>query len=101
MTIEERLDRIERYVMLGTTNIYNTEQAALYLGVTQERIRVLCRQQAITYYKSDGGKITIRREDLEKYCCRRRMMCKADFEDEARAIMRRNDRRRAEKTYSK
>lgn len=93
MTIEERLDRIERYVMLGTTNVYNTEQAALYLGVTPDRVRALCRQQAITHYKA-GGKITIRREDIDKYRCQTKVKSRAEIETEARAVMHRADERR-------
>lgn len=63
-----QLQEIRKATLLQTKNIYNTEEACLFLGVKKQSLYELVRNQKIRYFKSAGGKLTyFRRSDLEKW----------------------------------
>lgn len=48
--------------------IYNTSEAAAYLGVKRSYVYELIHTKKLPYFKSEGGKLTyIRREDLDAW----------------------------------
>lgn len=63
-----QLQEIRKATLLQTKNIYNTEEACLFLGVKKQSLYELVRNRKIRYFKSAGGKLTyFRRSDLEKW----------------------------------
>ena len=41
MGVEERLERIERLLLLGSKEVLNTSEIALLLGISESRVRHL------------------------------------------------------------
>ncbi len=51
MTIEERLDRIERLLIISTKEVLTTAEAAIILGVSESRVRHMVSNNDLPYYK--------------------------------------------------
>lgn len=66
MSIEERLDRIERLIICSSKMSLSTSEAAIYLGISVDRIRHLVSEKALPYYKS-GNRVYFARKDLDNY----------------------------------
>lgn len=66
MSIEERLERMERLLVIGTKNVLNTAEAALMLGVSESRVRHLCCERRLPYYKQ-CGKTYYRKQEIEDW----------------------------------
>lgn len=63
-----KLQEIRQATLLETKSIYNTDEAALYLGMKRNSLYELVRNKKIRYFKSAGGKLTyFRRSDLDKW----------------------------------
>lgn len=63
-----QLQEIRQATLLETKSIYNTDEAALYLGMKRNSLYELVRNKKIRYFKSAGGKLTyFRRSDLDKW----------------------------------
>lgn len=82
MSIEDRLERIERMVTLGFKKVLNVGDVALLLGVSESRVRHLAAAKEIPHYKPNG-KIYFAKEEIEKYLLRNRRATKAEIESEA------------------
>lgn len=65
-SIEERLDRIERALVLNTKNVLDAKDVALILGVKENRVRVLCCKKEIPYYKN-GASVFFKRSEIEEW----------------------------------
>lgn len=64
----KQLEEIRNASLLQSKDIYNTDEACLFLGVKKAYLYELVRNQKIHYFKSAGGKLTyFRRSDLEKW----------------------------------
>lgn len=54
--------------LLASKDIYNTEEACMFLGVKRSYLYELVRNRKIAYFKSRGGKLTyFRRQDLVEW----------------------------------
>lgn len=94
--IEERLERIERVLVLNTKNVLNTKDLALMLGVSEGHIRVLCCKKEIPHYKR-GASVFFKRNEIEEWQLRDRVPTVAELEMQAAtytAIRRRNTTRK-------
>lgn len=60
MGVEERLERIERLLLLGSKEVLNTSEIALLLGISESRVRHLTSAKKIPHYKQ-GNKIYFRK----------------------------------------
>ena len=58
MSIDERLERIERLTLLGAKEALNMDDAAAYTGLSKDYLYRLVSKKRIPYYKSEGGKLT-------------------------------------------
>lgn len=66
MSIEERLERIERILVIGSKEALNTSEVALMLDVAVQTVRNLMHDKAIPYYKR-GGKAYFRKSEIEDW----------------------------------
>lgn len=63
-----QLNEIRNATLLASKDIYNTEEACLFLGVKRSYLYELVRNRRIAYFKSRGGKLTyFKRKDLEEW----------------------------------
>lgn len=66
--IYAKLQEIRNATLLQSKDIYNMDEACLFLGVTKCYLYELVRKKKIKYFKSGGGKLTyFKREDLENW----------------------------------
>lgn len=66
MGVEERLERIERLLLLGSKEVLNTSEIALLLGISESRVRHLMSAKKIPHYKQ-GNKIYFRKKEIEAW----------------------------------
>lgn len=66
--IYAKLQEIRNATLLQSKDIYNMDEACLFLGVTKCYLYELVRKKKTKYFKSGGGKLTyFKREDLENW----------------------------------
>ena len=63
-----QLQDIRNATLLKSKEIYNTEEACLFLGIKKNSLYDLVRKRKIKFFKSKGGKLTyFKRKDLERW----------------------------------
>lgn len=72
MSIEERLSRIERMVLLGSKNVLDTSEVAMMLNLSESRIRHLVSERRIPHYKQ-GSKTFFKKSEIEQWQCSQRI----------------------------
>jgi len=82
MSVEERLERIERLVMLGSKDVLNVQEVALLIGVSESRVRHLCSERALPYYKQ-GRNVYFRKSEVEKYLLSERIPSNSEINSKA------------------
>ena len=55
MSTDERLERIERLILMSSKNALNTKEVAIMLDISESRVRHLVNEKSLPYYKQ--GKI--------------------------------------------
>lgn len=66
LTIEQRLERIERLLIIGSKAVLNTSEAALLLNVSESRIRHMTSAREIPHYKQ-GGRTYFKKSEIEEW----------------------------------
>lgn len=64
--IEERLDRIERMVIIAGKEVLNVAECALLLNRSESRIRHMVSERLIPYYKV-GSRTMFRKSEVEAH----------------------------------
>ena len=82
MTVEERLERIERLLVVAQKSVLTVPEAALLLGLTEGRVRHLCCERSIPYYKR-GGRVYFKRDEVEGWQLEMRVPTYSEMEKEA------------------
>lgn len=80
--LAERLERIERLLVISTREAFNVEEAALFLGLSENRIRALVWRKEIPYYKR-GRSLFFKKSELEGWMLRDRIPTTEEIEQEA------------------
>lgn len=71
-TIDERLERIERLLMLNTKEVLNTEELCTMLGYTADYVRHLVHDRKIPHYKK-GSRVYFKKSEIEAWQLERRV----------------------------
>ena len=82
MSIDERLERLERLVMLGTKNVLNTSEVALLLNLSEDRVRHLVHDREIPHYKQ-GGRLYFSKQEIEQWQMQNRIATNAELNEKA------------------
>lgn len=80
--LAERLERIERLLVISAKEALDTREAALFLGLSESRIRHLVWEKDIPHYKS-GSKVFFRKSELEDWMLQDRIPTIDEIEQEA------------------
>ena len=81
MGVEERLERIERLLLLGSKEVLNTSEIALLLGISESRVRHLTNAKKIPHYKQ-GNKVYFRKKESEAW----QLQSRVPTDDEIRSM---------------
>lgn len=79
--ILEKLNEVQKSLILATKKLLTVKEAAVVSGLSVQYLHRLTSQRRITHYKPNGKTIFIDRNDLEKWLRQRRIV----GEDEATA----------------
>lgn len=82
MTIDERLEKIERLIILQTKTVYNVKELSWVLGVTEDRVRHLMLEGEFPYYKV-GSRSFFKKEEIEAWMTKRRFDSRDEIEAQA------------------
>ena len=66
MNIDERLERIERLMVIGSKAVLDTKEAALLLNLSESRIRHLVSERNIPHYKQ-GRTTYFKKSEIEQW----------------------------------
>lgn len=79
MTVEERLERIERLLIIGYKDVLNTSEVALLLGISESRVRHLTCERNIPHYKQ-GNKTYFKKKEIEQWQMQERRPSNSEIE---------------------
>lgn len=82
MSIDERLDRIERLVIIGSKEVLNTSEVAMMLNVAVQTVRNMMHERAIPYYKR-GGKAFFKKSEIEDWMLQERIPTNDEIKSQA------------------
>nr|DAS34840.1 MAG TPA: helix-turn-helix domain protein [Caudoviricetes sp.] len=82
MGVEERLERIERLMVIGAKNVLTTSELALVLGVSASRIRHMVSEREIPHYRQ-GNKVFFRKSEIEDWQLAQRIPTNAEINSKA------------------
>lgn len=72
MSIDERLERLEKLLIIGTKAVLSTAEVAIMLGVSEGRVRHLVCNRTIPYYKQ-GRSVYFKKSEIEDWQLRDRI----------------------------
>lgn len=78
MGIAERLERIEKLVIIGTKEVLSVKEAALILGISESRVRHLVSDKEIPHYKK-GVKTYFKKSELTAWQLETRVPSNAEL----------------------
>ena len=85
--LSKKIDEIKSLALLAVKKVYTVEEAALYLGMTAEYVRKMCKTRKIKSYRSSSGKgIYLHQSDLDKWMMHTEINTKEFFKAEAARI---------------
>ncbi len=85
MTLAKRLERIERIIAIGTKEVLNTAELALYLGMSESRLRAITSERTIPHYKNDTGRVSYLKSEIDKWRLGERVKTKEEIDQEAKS----------------
>ena len=65
--VTERLERIERIILMGSKEVLDTEELAIYIKRSPARIRTLVSKREIPHYKNDRGHVHFRKAEIDEW----------------------------------
>ena len=98
MTIDEKLDRIEKLTLLGAKEAFTMDDAAAYTGLSKGYLYRLVSEKRIPYYKAPGGKITyFAKTELTRWMLHQRVSTTEEAQQAAAAYVINNPRKQSKK----
>ena len=86
--IEAKFSELERLINQQGKRVLNTEEAAQFLGISEDRIRRMCAAGVIPYSKPSGKRLYFKREDLEAWALGKVHVTHATLQQRADLIAR-------------
>ena len=67
MDVNERLERIERIMLMRNKEVLDTEDLAIYIKRSPARIRTLVCKREIPHYKNDRGHVHFKKTEIDEW----------------------------------
>lgn len=82
MSVEERLERIEQLLVLSSKAVFNTKEAAMFLGISETRLYHLVSEKSVPHYKR-GTANYFKKSELESWMTARRIHTEEELRSRA------------------
>lgn len=82
MSAEERLERIERLILINTKEALTVSEVALMLGISESRVRHLTSEKELPYYKQ-GKNTYFKKSEVESWMLKDRVPTNAEIRSKA------------------
>lgn len=88
--INKKLEEIKAITLISAKKVYTVGEAALYMGMSTEYVRRMCKTRKIKSYRSSSGKgIYLHQSDLDKWMMHTEVNTDEFLDAEASRICRR------------
>lgn len=84
-SLGETLARIEKYILIGTKNVLNIDEAAIVLGVTIRTLRKMVSEHTLPIYKPNQRALYFKKSDLEDWMLQNRVKPQSEIDSEVEA----------------
>lgn len=84
-SLGETLARIEKYILIGTKNVLNIDEASIVLGVTIRTLRKMVAEHTIPIYKPNQRTLYFKKSDLEDWMLQNRVKPQSEIDAEVEA----------------
>ena len=82
MSTEERLERIEKLLVITSKEVLNVSETAMMLGVSESRVRHMMSSREIPYYKR-GVCVSFKKSEIEAWRLDKRFPTDAETKAQA------------------
>lgn len=82
MSIDERLQNIEKLIIISSKNALNVKEAAVMLDISESRLRHLVSQKEIPHYKQNS-KVFFKKSELEDWMLQTKVKSNYEIQQEA------------------
>lgn len=82
MSADERLERIERLILISSKEALTVSEVALMLGISESRVRHLTSEKELPYYKQ-GKNTYFKKSEVEKWMLSTRVPTNAEIKAQA------------------
>ena len=89
-TLMAKLERIEQLTLLSAKDVFNMDDLVAYTGLTKGYLYRLVCERAIPYYKGNGKMNYFKRDDINAWLLRNRIMSQAEIDAAAAAYVVKN-----------
>lgn len=93
MTTEERLERIERLLVISAKEALTVAEVALFMGVSESRVRHLTSERQMPFYKQ-GTKTFFKKSEIEKWMLSEKVESNSEIQTKADTYVQLNKERR-------
>lgn len=82
MSTEERLERIERLLLISSKEVLTTSECALMLDISESRLRHLTSEKEIPHYKN-GRNLYFKKSEIEQWQTKYKVLTKDEINAQA------------------
>lgn len=82
MSADDRLERIERLILLSAKEALTVSEAALMLGLSVDRVRHLTQEKELPYYKQ-GKRTYFKKSEIEDWMLKERVPTNSEINSQA------------------
>ena len=86
MTTEERLERIERLLLIGSKQALNVSECAIMLGISESRVRHLTSDRELPFYKQ-GKSVFFKKSEIEDWMLSQKVQSKAEIQQQTNSYL--------------
>jgi len=90
--MNERLERIERLLLIAAKNVFNVAEVAVLLDCTKDNVYHLANSNAIPYYKQ-GKHLYFKRAEIEQWQTQNRIASNTDLQTQANTYVKTHKRK--------
>ncbi len=82
--VMKHLQRIERLLVIGNKEVLDTSELALYMNISESRLRTLTSERKIPHYKSESGRVSFKKSEIDQWRLGYRVKTHDEVEEEAK-----------------
>lgn len=87
--IMAKLDSIEKMILIGSKEVLNIEECALFTGLAKSTLYDMTSKRQIPHYKPRDGRLYFKKSEIESWLLKNKKASNKEIDEKAEAYVRR------------